>query len=270
MALGAIISGIGSLLGARSASRARRRAEYNNSPAGIRANAEAAGFNPLVFAGPGTGTGAQYAPVAGQMIADALSTFGGAFDETTELRQENSRLQQETERLNRRATAATLNAEYGGIYGQPTTERPSVNRQGDNTPVSGDDPDGNADQLPELDLRNADGYSVNEAPLFRIFGRDMFGSGDFATGGTYEDALGESEVFSTLAYPIIAGDAIGHTLRTEARQYWTEDGPRPYYNGLGPMMWPAADEDDDAQLSEERRNYRRFLRYQGGQNGNPH
>lgn len=270
MALGAILSGIGSIFGARSASRARRRADYNNSPQGIRANAEAAGFNPLVFAGPGTGTGAQYAPIAGQMIADALASFGGAFDETTQLREENTRLRQETEQLNRRATAATLNAEYGGIYEQAPNQRPSITRQGDNTTLPGDSSGGSSDSLPALNLRNAEGYSVNEAPLFRFFGRDMYGSGDFATGGTYEDALGESEVFSTLAYPLIAGDAVGHTLRTEARQYWTEHGPRPYYYGMGPMMWPASDRDEEARLTEDRRNYRRFLRYQGGRNGNPH
>ena len=63
------IAGIGSiaggLLGAFGARKSRKQQwkmfeinRQDNLPSGIRANAEAAGFNPMVFAGPGVGNGA--------------------------------------------------------------------------------------------------------------------------------------------------------------------------------------------------------------------
>jgi hypothetical protein len=91
-------------------SEARADANYNNSPAGIRARAEKAGFNPLAFIGPGTGTGAQYAPTmgssmarVGQMLADAGSNY-------EQLQIQNSQLEMEAERLRQIAEDTKLRA----------------------------------------------------------------------------------------------------------------------------------------------------------------
>lgn len=120
-----------SLLGGRKARKEAQRAyaqqkadiaEQNayNSPAAIRARAEEAGFNPLLFVGPGVGLQSGIAdpiqPVMGQAIANAgmamaqgLVSHGDALAEQSALRAQNVELRRALE-------TATLRPKVGGIY----------------------------------------------------------------------------------------------------------------------------------------------------------
>lgn len=119
--IGAIIGGAVSLIGGRKARKdqaaARADANYRNSPEGIRANAEAAGFNPLVFAGPGTGTGAQYAPVFGNEYAQAGALISDAFAQEEALKIQRSELELQNKRLEEIVKQTTLTPDVPGIYG---------------------------------------------------------------------------------------------------------------------------------------------------------
>lgn len=127
---GSLIQAGTSLLGGLLGNRQRKKDAYNNSPQGIRANAEAAGFNPLVFAGPGTGTGANYAPVMGAYIADAGSAFGEGIAANEQLKMQKSELELENQRLEQLAKATKLAANVPGIYGSRQGDSPSGGRPG--------------------------------------------------------------------------------------------------------------------------------------------
>lgn len=101
-----VFSLIANLISGRQQRKAQRRAEYNASPAGIRKNAEAAGFNPLVFAGPGVGLG--YQGTMGYAYSDALSQLGDYLDGRVTQRLQRQRLEAQNAKLKRRLTAQTV------------------------------------------------------------------------------------------------------------------------------------------------------------------
>lgn len=120
--------------------------EYN-SPAAIRARAEAAGFHPSMFVGGGVGlqgspvmsgsvrSGAAtasmggsaqssaapvsptYRPIISSGIADAAQALGQGFNEYASARSEASILSQENMRLQNELIKKTLRPKVGGIYG---------------------------------------------------------------------------------------------------------------------------------------------------------
>lgn len=126
------VSAAASLLGGRKAKKEARRAEAfqrqqvaeqnaYNAPDAIRARAEEAGFNPLLFVGPGVGLqGSIAAPVlagmgdaianAGLAVANGLSEYGKQHAYATALEQQNAELRKAVE-------TATLRPEMPGIYG---------------------------------------------------------------------------------------------------------------------------------------------------------
>lgn len=118
--MGLFSAGLG-FLGARSANKAQERMHaqdtYNNSPQGIRANAEAAGFNPLVFAGPGVGTGAGYTPSLQNPLALLGEGIDAHFSEKEALKIQRSELDLENRRLEELVKRTTLSPNVPGIYG---------------------------------------------------------------------------------------------------------------------------------------------------------
>ncbi len=84
-------------------------------PQGIRANAEEAGFNPLVFAGPGTGAG--YSPVFGNALGDAAALGFDIYNQEKQLELQRDELAQENKRLELLVQNTTLRPKVPGIYG---------------------------------------------------------------------------------------------------------------------------------------------------------
>lgn len=118
--IGAIIGAGLSFLGARKNRKAQEgmhaQDTYNNSPQGIRANAEAAGFNPLTVLGSGRSFGAGYTPIfdndlahLGTMVEDGLGAMRQQKTKMTQLKGQNQRLQNLVERT-------TLGTKSPGVY----------------------------------------------------------------------------------------------------------------------------------------------------------
>ncbi len=116
--IGAAAGLVGGFLDRKDRKDARRKADYNNSPQGIRDRAEAAGFNPLVFAGPGTGTGAQYAPTMGGSLATSLSLAAESFTDARRLELQKTELELEKQRLEKLVKDTTLTPRVPGVYGR--------------------------------------------------------------------------------------------------------------------------------------------------------
>lgn len=120
--LGALVGGLASIVGGNKARRDERKAireqnEYN-APVNVRARAEAAGFNPLLFVGPGVGQqnvtgGSNY---MGSAIASAGLALADGMDKAKMLEIERSRLAMEREKLDTLVQNATLRPRSGGIY----------------------------------------------------------------------------------------------------------------------------------------------------------
>lgn len=124
-----LISGGASFLGGlfsnNQEKKALERANYLNSPAGIRAEAEAAGFNPLVFAGVGTGTGAQYAPNFSNPLAAASSIVADGFIANEGMKIQQAQLELENRRLEETVKALEFKPTVGGIYPRANTGKNS-------------------------------------------------------------------------------------------------------------------------------------------------
>ncbi len=105
------------ILGAALNANERKKDRFMNSPQGIRKNAEAAGFNPLLFTGPGTGTGAQYAPTMGNIIANTGAAMAGTLTDQEALKMQKAQLDMENQRLTELVERTTLRPDVPGIYG---------------------------------------------------------------------------------------------------------------------------------------------------------
>jgi hypothetical protein len=115
-----IAAGIGagaSLLGGLFGRSERRKDAYANSPAGIRENAQRAGFNPLAFIGVPQGAG--YAPTFGNSIANAGAAIANGITENEQLKLQKTALDQENERLRLLAEENVLRPKVPGLYGSP-------------------------------------------------------------------------------------------------------------------------------------------------------
>ena len=115
--IGAGASLLGGIFGRNSEKSAIARQNAYNDPAQIRARAEAAGFNPLLFVGPGVGQqtavgGSNYMGQAiadaGLMAADKLSEFSA--------QQRLAKAMDANRRLSQQLTQATIRPKVGGIY----------------------------------------------------------------------------------------------------------------------------------------------------------
>jgi hypothetical protein len=123
--IGAAGSILGGLLGAGAEERAIKAQNAYNDPSAIRARAEAAGFNPLLFIGPGVG---QQTAVGGSnfmgsaiadasaMLADGLATSMAkkpSMVQLDEIKAQNAKLQAQVSNM-------TLRPKVGGVYSRST------------------------------------------------------------------------------------------------------------------------------------------------------
>lgn len=122
--LGPALIGAGSsLLGGALSNKAERKgiAAQNayNDPAQIRARAESAGFNPLLFVGPGVGnqTTAASGGYMGAAIADAGMQIADQMSKNRELAR-LEKLSAENKKLAEKVQALTIRPKVGGVYAQ--------------------------------------------------------------------------------------------------------------------------------------------------------
>jgi hypothetical protein len=117
--IGALLSLAGGLIANNQKKKAQARADWMNSPQGIRENFEAANLNPLLaFQAPGVGTGAG-APVGlGDGLAQSFAAAGSLVDSRqAALEMEKARLETENQRLEKIANDHILTPDTPGIYG---------------------------------------------------------------------------------------------------------------------------------------------------------
>jgi len=235
--LGALVGGALSFLGGRSQRKqSQRQWEINrqdNLPQGIRANAEAAGFNPLVFAGPGVGNGAGYQPTmghelstAGQIVTDASLALENQKIRRAELELENKRLEELVK-------ANTLRPTTPGVYGDrnaTTGQRTEASRidpiTGDAGEVPGSVPVDSSD--PRRDIRDRRN-SVNQPISF--LGMNIRPTGYTTSAQAVEDAAGDLGG-SLWGIPTAIDYAAGTYLHNIGRPFgrFTEK----VYNGFDP------------------------------------
>lgn len=247
--LAALIPAAASLLGGfanrRATKKANARAEAYQDPKNIRARYEAAGFNPLLGmqGSPGT-VWPGMVPTMGDSIANAgMLLSQGITQRQQQVEAENSALRTEKEALQTAAQNSVIRPTVPGLYGQapwgpganeatprynpaprgaPRSARPDETASPAPAPVGGAGGGRGVEFGPPvapLEARGIDGTNPNLGAQFTAFGVDFAGSGDFSGGETWEAALGESELMSTLMWPVLAGDAVGHTLGERLNPY---------------------------------------------------
>jgi len=139
--LGAIIGAVGGLIGAKKAAKeqARAIADQNayNDPAAIRARAEAAGFNPLSFIGPGVGLQTSVAsPVMGAAIANASLALVDGLGAVQKRQAELSRLSEQNARLQKKVDAMVVRPPVPGIFSSETGRVGSIPSGVDRTVIA--------------------------------------------------------------------------------------------------------------------------------------
>jgi len=132
--LGALIGAGASLIGGALASREQKAgiASMNryNSPKAIRKRAEDAGFNPLLFVGPGVGLQNQAATgMMGSAVQDAGMVIADGLAAQSADKQRIAALQEANKKLAASFETATLRPRVGGIYspgGPGTVQAPAI------------------------------------------------------------------------------------------------------------------------------------------------
>jgi len=239
--IGGALGAVGSIFGANKAAQQAKAAQKANDPANIVKKFEAAGVNPLLAfqGGWSPNAGQQMAAMSTDMLVNGLAQMGDGLTEAGILRLQNTQQEQEKQRLTELVQQATMGADIGGIFSDPTTAptRTVAATAPQRQPVPVAEPGEGVDFVdpregvvfhgnPPAGV-GVDGYNVSEIPQMRFFGRDWYGSGNFATGATMEDVVGESPIISTLYAPFVLGDMVGHTVAREdfaPRRVHTDDG----------------------------------------------
>ena len=135
--LGPALIGAGSsLVGGALSNKAERKgiAAQNayNDPAQIRARAESAGFNPLLFIGPGVGN--QNAAASGAYMGAAVADAGMQIADQMSKNRELARLEKlsaENKKLAEKVQSMTIRPQVGGVYAQ----REETPLTGPNSPI---------------------------------------------------------------------------------------------------------------------------------------
>lgn len=115
--IGPVLGFIGEKEANDSAKNAAARDSYNNSPQGIRANAEQAGFNPLTVLTSGRSFGAGYQPQFGNALGHLGQGITDAINGREQLKIQKAELEIERRRVDQLAKAMTLGPKIPGIYG---------------------------------------------------------------------------------------------------------------------------------------------------------
>lgn len=215
--VGPVLGFIGQKEANDTAKNAAARDSYNNSPQGIRANAEQAGFNPLTVLNSGRSFGAGYQPQFGNALGQLGQGITDAINGQEQLKIQKAELEIERQRVDQLAKAMTLGPKIPGIYGARSGYGSGTARGNStgNAEQSGDQRDvldvsGNLADARDKGAGLPSNYTKVEAPALTAFGIPFTGSGAFGSGQSVEDALGEGPL-QWAASPIIASDMVGHT-----------------------------------------------------------
>lgn len=117
--LGVAGSLLGGILGRNSERKAIAAQNDYNDPLNIRARAERAGFNPLLFVGPGVGN--QMATGGSNYMGSAIADAGLMLSEALAKRQDLRKLDQlkdQNQKLSQQVSNLTIRPKIGGIYSQ--------------------------------------------------------------------------------------------------------------------------------------------------------
>lgn len=233
--LGPALIGAGSsLLGGALSNQAERKgiAAQNayNDPAQIRARAEAAGFNPLLFVGPGVGnqTTAASGGYMGAAIADAGMQIADQMAKNRELGR-LEKLAAENKKLAEKVQNLTIRPKVGGVYAQ--REAYNENRSGNNSVVSpaggaalsyGDDVTPLSDTLPVDPRRKVDNKAIGtQAGLMVV---DQPNLNALLGGPMYIPSLDGDEALQWYDYPSVILPMIGSAMYNN----WpTAPAPKP-------------------------------------------
>lgn len=211
----ALISGGFNLLGGLIGNNQRRKDAYNNSPAGIRANAEAAGFNPLIFAGPSVNSTAGYAPVMGSAIANAGSAIAGTMMEEERLKIERAAIDMDREQLDLEIQRQALTPDVAGIYPRNNGSRSGAeNDATTNNPDLVVDPNSSVG-APSVNTRTGYTLGVGFSPWPRA-----------SDAETFENRLGDPAQWA-ISPMLTAGD-IGYNIGRAIG----DNGPSDYWAKL--------------------------------------
>lgn len=209
-----LLSAGSSLLGGLFDRSQRKKDAYAISPAGIRKNSEAAGFNPLVFAGAQQSL--PYGPVFGSAIANAASAGLATYQSGKRLELSEQRLQMDNKRLTQQLEKATLTPVVGSKVYPTKTGKLVPDALGNNT----------VHNRPE-----------RIAPTDNLEGRVKFNNfftfGDVSAAGSDGEPFGVSEL---IALTLQAGPQImwngGKALGRKFLKPIVDDFRT---NGLGPL-----------------------------------
>lgn len=232
-AAGSLASGI---LGARSAQKAVDRQNEYNDPANIRARAEAAGFNPLAFIGPGVGN--QAAPAAsghmGAAVADASMLAADAISAQKREQGELAKLEQQNQQLQKQITQMTIRPQTAGVYGSSgalglgnagVVMTPEIPRAEPSVfPQMADTPDKDPKGAAASDEKYLAGTKPGTVMGFRWERSGLFGDGEWM-----ETAYGDTPLNWPIAALSFASD-VGYNAKGMTN--WI--GSKAY--GTGPVM----------------------------------
>lgn len=215
---GALLGIGGSLLGGvlsrNSAKKAQDRQNEYNSPEEIRARAEAAGFNPLSFIGPGVGN--QAAPVAsghmGAAVADASMLAADAINAQKREQGELAKLEQQNQQLQKQITQMTIRPKGAGIYGNGAAAPGVVTLDDPYNPVVVDTAAGSAYATDEKGAAASEEKYLPGTKPGIAFGLPLQRSRLFSDAAWWTDAYGEPAEY-LVAIPSMAAD-IGFTVGT--------------------------------------------------------
>jgi hypothetical protein len=252
--LGPALIGAGSsLLGGALSNKAERKgiAAQNayNDPAQIRARAEAAGFNPLLFIGPGVGN--QTAAASGSYMGAALADAGMQIADQMSKNRELARLEKltaENKKLAEKVQNLTIRPKVGGVYAQRQampSVRASTGRQNENpnsvlsrqlSSSGGVVADTGLTPLPQSlwidSRREVDNKPITSNPGVIVTDNPLFGR-------IYSPTLDGDEPVTWYDYPTVAFNWAGSRVadRIRATYEFNEDQPkRPSIDRYDPWL----------------------------------
>lgn len=121
--IGAIIGAAASLIGGAANRRQRNKELAMQDPSHIRASAEAAGFNPLLFTNQAF-QGLSYAPRFGDSIASAGELLARGLDDSAQQRAQISQLEQQNAKLAENAQRLVQGVQPRSVFDGRTTPAP--------------------------------------------------------------------------------------------------------------------------------------------------
>lgn len=204
----------GTVLGANAQRRENEAARAHSDPQAVRDRYEAAGFNPLLGIMNGSAQPTYPNQSMGSIISNGLAVVGDQFQEHRRLEAQIAQQQVENERLERQLQNQILRPKVPGIYSNERRNAFGQNNIGVHAGsdfVSGSGVAGVSGSGASIEERPPSLPEKNEKALFTLGGINFVGSGQYSTGGQFEEAVGENPLLSWPYAMAVFGDAVGST-----------------------------------------------------------